>query len=305
MIPFRVGAHLPDAHLVRVLDGELDNLAHRRAQDHLRSCVRCSRKLAELEDPSRVLREALAAVPVALPDTSRKALALSAMERASRRRPAAPRPVWVLRAAAVAGLVMVAAVSAHPSRTWMLRRADRVSVQLGLPRVAEWLVGLRPAPAAEPPVPVATPVPPAVAAPVDERVAGAGTPAPPIRKKTRPAPPRSGAAVSFAPRGEELVLEFDSFQEEGTLTLWIRDVPEASARVIDGARGESFRVLSAGLRVRNTSASYARYEVVVPQRVQNVRIRVAGRPKAWIGIEPSGSSEPWLWTVDLQQRRAP
>lgn len=296
-------AHPPDADLVRHLDRQLDLRTSRQLRGHLESCTRCARRLEELERPSRALREALTALPVALPDDGRRALALSAMERARRRRAVLPSRAWILRAAAVAGLVLVVAVSARPSRAWIARGVDRVAVELGIPEVSQWLIGeeaavVDPAPRRRTTSsPGAAPAPPPA---VDEKVV-VGRAEPELRRKVRAPPPRESAPVSFTPRGDELVLEFDSYQAEGTLSLWIMDVPSVSAVVVDG-RGEGFQGHRGGIRVRNAEASSARYTVVVPQQIREVHIRIAGRTQARIGIEPTGSSHPWLWTVDLQRR---
>jgi hypothetical protein len=307
VIRLRLGSHPGEADLVRLLDRQVDVRTRRRLQGHLGSCAPCARTLEALERQSREVKEALGRVPVQLPDHARRALALSAMERASRRRLRSPLPrgSWMLKAAAVAALLLVVTVSARPSRAWIAREVGRVAVELGVPTVAEWL-GI-PGPdggerAAPPPPPALEVAVPGVRRPVNEEVAGAERPAPPVRRHTPPPPPRASGLVSFRPVGEELVLEFDSFQRRGTLSLWMMDVPTASVRASDGYREESFRILRSALRVHNAEHSVADYEVVVPRGIHNVRIRVAGRPKASIGIEPSTSSQPWLWTVDLQRR---
>lgn len=297
-------AHPSDADLVRHLDRQLDLRAGRHLRGHLGACTRCAQRLEELERSAGTLREALGAVPVALPDDGRRALALSAMERARRRRVVLPSGAWLLRAAAVAGLLVAAAMSARPSRAWIARGVDRVAVELGIPEVSRWLIGEEPEAEGDDPTarrrttssPGAAPAPPPA---VDEEVAvREGEPA--LRRKVR-APPRESAPVSFTPRGDELVLEFDAYQAEGTLSLWIMDVPSVSAVVVDG-RGEGFQGHRGGIRVRNAETSLARYTVVVPPQIREVEIRIAGRTQARIGIEPSGSSHPWLWTVDLQRR---
>lgn len=303
MIRLLAGPHPPEGDFVRLLDRQVDARTRRRLQAHLGGCPLCTLKLEELQRASRALTGALGGVPVQLPEAGRRALTLSAIERASRRRARAPLSggSWMLRAAAVAALLLAVSLSVRPSRAWMARGVERAVVELGLPSVAEWLGLGAPQGAKAPPPPSLEVSVPGVRRPVREQVADARERTPEVRRHTPPPPPRASALVSFRPAGKEMVLEFDSFQRRGTLSLLIMDVPAASVRATDGHREESFRILRSGLRVHNREYSVAEYEVVVPHGIENVHIRVAGRPKATIGIEPATSSQPWLWTVDLQR----
>lgn len=297
-------AHPPEGEMARLLDGQLDEVRRQRVQKHLRGCPRCADRLRRLEVPSRLLTEALDAVPTQLPDDSRRALALSAMERASRRTPAVAR-VWLLRAAAIIPLLMVVVVSARPSRAWINRNIERVSAELGVPTVLQWLTGPAEPPAAAPVRSGRAPGAQAAVAgpaPVDERLRVAAAP-PSITQRAGADRNTRSESLPFSSH-RELVLEFDTFQVEGTLSLWITADPEGAAVMIGGDRGERIEHARSGLRVRNHGVSTARYELVVPRGVENVRIRIAGEPKAWIGIEPVVNGQPWLWTVDLQRRKA-
>ncbi|MDP9347958.1 MAG: hypothetical protein M3P24_02235, partial [Gemmatimonadota bacterium] len=90
MIRLLAGPHPPEGDLVRLLDRQVDIRTRRRLQGHLGRCPLCTLKLEGMERKSQDVARALGALPVQLPETGRRALALSAMERASRRRVRAP-----------------------------------------------------------------------------------------------------------------------------------------------------------------------------------------------------------------------
>lgn len=299
MTRLKLATHPSDAQLARLLDRQADSRGLKPLEDHLARCHACVLRVEELDAASRRVRGAVDALSTRRPEASRRALTLSAIHRAQRRRPRVTLRRFPV-AAVIATLLLLSAFTARPSRAWIASAVDRVVVGMGLPSLAEWLSlssgsgrgGALSSGSAAAALPVV----------VNGGVAG-GNAQPPLRPPLPVLAAQTGA-VSFSPEGEEMLLEVASYQREGTLSLWITDAADANARVSGEGKGEGFHVMRSGVRILNAGGSTARYEIVVPRGVRNVRIRIAGDPKAWIGIEPSSSGQPWLWTVDLKQRRA-
>jgi hypothetical protein len=89
---------------------------------------------------------------------------------------------------------------------------------------------------------------------------------------------RSGAAVSFAARGPDFMVRFDSLPVAGTLTVDSATGPDITARVVSGAGtgGDAMVVLPGELRIRNSTGSRASYSLSVPHVVTRLRVIVAG-----------------------------
>jgi hypothetical protein len=85
------------------------------------------------------------------------------------------------------------------------------------------------------------------------------------------------AVVTFAAADPDFSLEVASTQRRGTVAIAIDSVPSASARVLGGDGSEELVVLPGGLRIHNTVASTASYEILLPLVVRNIEVRIAGR----------------------------
>jgi hypothetical protein len=92
------------------------------------------------------------------------------------------------------------------------------------------------------------------------------------------------SVVAFAPRGVLFEVQIERFQAEGSLTVQVRDVPRASAQVLDGS-SETMLILPSGLRIENASSSHASYLVVVPAGLPLVRVSVGGHTVASYSVE--------------------
>jgi hypothetical protein len=108
------------------------------------------------------------------------------------------------------------------------------------------------------------------------------------------------ALVSFAPRGEEFLVDFVHTQALGTLTVRIDTSASASARVLGGDGQDEMIVLQAGLRIMNTTASTASYELRLPPFLRDVEVRVASRTVATFSTV--GMTGGARWEVDLTGR---
>jgi predicted anti-sigma-YlaC factor YlaD len=86
------------------------------------------------------------------------------------------------------------------------------------------------------------------------------------------------SAVTFVPTGTDFTVEIGSWQRAGRLV--VDGVPGDSATtvVIDGSGTEDLIVLPAGLRIANSEASSASYEVHLPDRLVRIQVRVGNAP---------------------------
>jgi hypothetical protein len=285
--------HPGEDELLRWIDRQLDLEGSRRMRAHLGTCAGCAARLDALRERSRQVSAWLTEVPVQLPDPSRRALALAAVERAhARRRVGSPGlGGTALRIAAMVTLMLGVTLSTGTGRSWL---GDRVEQAVGpdpgpLGETLLRVFGrggearLRQAPNAG-----STPVQPSGTVPAP----------PPAPTRAKPAPPRAAAAVTFGPAGRELVLVFDHLQERGQALLSIGDVGQAAARISRAEHGEKLLATATGLQVRNGPRSRAEYDIVVPNRFRVIRVRIAKRRETVIRVAPA--KRAWIWTINLE-----
>jgi len=289
--------HPGDDDLLRWIDRQLDLEGSRRLRAHLSTCDDCTGRLDALRERSRQVSAWLAEIPVQLPDPSRRAVAMAALERArTRRRMLSPGfGGAVLRIAAMVLLMLGVTLSTGTGRSWL---GDRVEQAVGpdpgplgaamlrvFGRGPEAVQLARATEAKSFPAPAAPATPPAT---LEQLRRAKGVVTPPV-----------AAAVAFGPSsGREVVLVFDNLQERGLATLSIRGSGGASARITRGDRGEKLLATANGLQVRNQPRSHAEYEIVVPARFRVVRVRIAKRQEMLIRVAPS--KQAWLWTINLE-----
>jgi hypothetical protein len=98
------------------------------------------------------------------------------------------------------------------------------------------------------------------------------------RDSAAPQPNRAGATISFAPVGPTFTVRLDSLPTSGSLNAAATTDAMISARVAAGAGtgGDEMVVLPGELRVPNTRASGASYEISLPSAVIRFRVIVAG-----------------------------
>jgi hypothetical protein len=110
-------------------------------------------------------------------------------------------------------------------------------------------------------------------------------------------PPGMSAPVRFNPSGNYVLLQVDSRQRLGALTIWVQDSPQAVGQVVAGRTGETLEPLADGLRLRNGRSSRADYTVTVPTRYRFIRLKIGDEPETTIAV--SRANRAWLWTVNL------
>lgn len=299
---FKIGprTHLGETDLLRYLDRQLDREALRRARLHLGQCPACTARLAELERRSAAVSAMIAELPVELPDPGKRALALAALDRTRVRR-SATGPLnggMVLRAAAVATLALLATLSTQTGRAWVSDRVEDVAGDTPGTLAAGIIRLLDGAPEQQPP---ARPV--AATRGREESVHAHGSPATPQQRvsvqRSTALPPGATAPVKFTPDGPEVVIRFETLQRGGSATLWLRDVPEATAHISAGHRTETIVPIEGGVRVRNRPNSRAHYVLTVPVYFRMVRVQVGDGPETLIPV--SKSKRNWIWTISLQE----
>ena len=290
--------HLGETDLLRYLDRQLDREALRRARHHLAQCPACATQLAEVERRSATVRAMIGELPVELPDPGRRAVVLAAMDRA-RVRGSASGPLnsgRVLRAASIAALALMGALSTQTGRAWVSDRVESVAgdkpgpLAGGLLRL---LNGSGDAPAAAP----------ASVQPRAETPHMHGSPVPPQQRletgSRNTLPPGATAPVKFTPSGPEVAVRFETLQRGGSATLWLRDVRDATAHITSGHRGERILASEGGVTVRNRPGSRAHYMLTVPVYFRMVRVQVGDGPETLIPV--SKSKREWIWTINLQE----
>jgi hypothetical protein len=281
--------HLEDADLVRYMDRQMDRAGVRRADLHLTACAECAARLQGMRDRSRVLSDWLGELDAPLSD-ERRALAMAAVQRARfRARPAswASRPA--LAAAAMVALMLTITFGTPPGRAWVSAAVERLGgapagdaspEAAGVSRTAD------------------VPAPVQAAGSVEAEPAG---PAPATAAPSRPRrpvlPPGMSEAVPFNPTSNYVLIKFDSRQRMGDATIWIRDIPRASAQVIAGRQSETLVPTSDGLRVRNTRGSRAAYTIEVPTKYRFVRVQIGDEPETVIAV--SRARQDWIWNMSL------
>lgn len=105
-----------------------------------------------------------------------------------------------------------------------------------------------------------------------------------------------GSVISFEPASETFVLEIESLQQTGSVTLQIRDVEQASAQVVGGS-GEEILALPSGLRVTNSPGSTASYAFSLPTHLRLIQVFAGGKLVALIPV--ADVQLPWSQTVSL------
>lgn len=282
--------HLEDGDLIGYMDGALELAAHRRAEGHLTYCGDCRQRMDALRAGFGAASKWLAVLDPA-PDDARRALAMAAVERARfrRRAPAAWNRSGMLAAAASVALLLTVAFGTPNGRAWVGDAAERLGIGPRPVRVQEAEAPTEPAAlaVAESAV-VASPA--AAAPPATASAPGAG------RGGT---PPGMSEPVHFSPRGNYVLLHFESRQRAGAAAIWVRDEPRATGQVVGGRRSETLVPTADGLRVRNQASSRADYTIVIPTRFRYLRVQIGDEPETLIPI--SRASREWLWTMSLSE----
>lgn len=286
--------HLEDGDLVAYMDHQMDRARSRWAAGHLEGCAECAARLSAMQTRAGAVSAWLGGVDEPASD-ERRALAMAAVERARFRSRAThgwgSRPM--LAAAAMVAMMLTVAFGTPPGRAWVVGAAER----LGIGRPAER--GME----SPPPMPVTpgTPGQPA-APPAQDNTGGAeGEQAAPTaagrRARSGGLPPGMSAPLRFNPSGNYVLLQVDSRQRLGAVTIWVQDGDQAEGQIVKGRTGETLEPLPDGLRLRNTRSSRADYTITVPTRYRFIRVKIANEPETTIAV--SRANQAWLWTVNL------
>lgn len=284
--------HLEDGDLVAYMDHQMDRSRSRWAAGHLEGCADCAARLNAMQARAGALPAWLEAVDEPVAD-ERRALAMAAVERARFRSRAShgwgSRPM--LAAAAMVAMLLTVAFGTPPGRAWMGNAAERLGFGGGPAELSREAV----------PAMGATPGQQAAAAAADSPGGVQGEAAAPTaagRTARRPGlTPGMSAPVRFNPTGNYVLLQVDSRQRVGAVTIWVRDSNNAVGQIVAGRTGETLEPLSDGLRVRNTGASRADYTITVPTRYRFIRVKIGDEPETTIAV--SRSNRAWLWTLNL------
>ncbi len=281
--------HLEDGDLVAYMDHQMDRSRLRWASGHLDGCAECAARLQGMQSRAGALSSWLGALDEPASD-ERKALAMAAVERARfRRRPAAVWSRGTLAAAAMIALMLTVSFGTVPGRAWMGGVAERLGIGRPDPRPTES------APAVESGTPAAAPaMADSASTPSADESA---RPTAPGRASRGGLPPGMSAPVRFNPSGNYVLLQVDSRQRLGALTIWVQESPQAVGQVVAGRTGETLVPLADGLRLRNGRSSRADYTVTVPTRYRFIRLKIGDEPETTIAV--SRANRAWLWTVNL------
>jgi anti-sigma factor RsiW len=91
-------------------------------------------------------------------------------------------------------------------------------------------------------------------------------------------------------RAATFEITIERVQAGGELVVRSADVERASAARRGGVDGEDLLVWSGGLRISNSAASTASYELVMPARVRSVMVRIGARAPVPIELAGPGAS---------------
>lgn len=283
--------HLEDGDLVAYMDRQMDRSRHRWASGHLDGCAECAARLQGMQSRAGALSSWLGALDEPASD-ERKALAMAAVERARFRSRASG--AWgdrrMLAAAAMVALLLTVSFGTLPGRAWMGDVAERLGIGRPDPRPTE----------SEPAVESGTPAT-APAAVADSASAGSldesARPTAPGGPSRPGLPPGMSAPVRFNPSGNYVLLQVDTRQRLGAITIWVQDSQQAVGQVVAGRSGETLQPLADGLRLRNERSSRADYTITVPTRYRFIRLKIGDEPETTIAV--SRANRAWLWTVNL------
>ncbi|HEU0301587.1 MAG TPA: hypothetical protein VFR37_19155, partial [Longimicrobium sp.] len=112
-------------------------------------------------------------------------------------------------------------------------------------------------------------------------------------------PPGMSAPVRFNPAGNYVLLQVDSRQRVGNVTVWVEERPNSEGQVVANRTGETLQPLGDGLRLRNSRSSRADYTVRVPTRIRFIRVRIGDEAETTIAVSRATASRPWVWNVSL------
>jgi hypothetical protein len=260
--------HLEDGDLVRFLSDEVTTSERAHAEAHLGRCGTCARRLESWRAEMGRVAALLDELPVVAMDPARRTRSLAAVRQAAVRK--------------------IAAAPASPGAARAPRRRFVLSGSLARAAAAVAILvagGVAASPAgtwiADKVRDLFQPEPAAVAAPESETLSA------------------HGSVVAFTPVGEELVVEIASAQAHGDLLLWVQDTPSASARSGAGDTDMEVVILPGSLRIENRPTSRAGYEVIVPVRLQTLRVRIGDAPE--MVLRPAELGAGWSAVVGLTQ----
>jgi hypothetical protein len=282
--------HLEDGDLVAYMDRQMDRSRLRWAGGHLESCAECAARLEAMRGRAAALPAWLADLDEPL-SADRRAQAMAAVEQARFRRPASAGAGsrGMLAAAAMVALMLTVAFGTPQGRAWVggavewgFGRPDRRATEVAPVQAAP---GQRAAPPAADSMGTTTP-PGESAAP---RAAGS--------RAGERIPPGMSAPVRINLAGNYVLLQVDSRQREGNITVWVEEGQVPEGQVVAGRTGETLQPLSDGVRIRNTRSSRADYMVRVPTRARFIRVKIGDEPETTIPV--SRANRAWVWNVSL------
>ncbi|MBW3569856.1 MAG: hypothetical protein KY467_02005 [Gemmatimonadetes bacterium] len=282
--------HLEDGDLVAYMDHQMDRARSRWAAGHLEGCAQCAARMDAMQARANAVSAWLDGVDEPVP-AERRERAVAAVQRARFRGRAAHG--WgrqgTLAAAASVAMLLTVAFGTPPGRAWVGGAAERLG--FGGPGARETVS----APAAAPEheqagAPAAAESALARVEPAAPTAAGRGARRPGL-------PPGMSAPVRFSPSANYVLLQVDSRQRQGAVTIWVQDADHAEGQIVAGRTGETLEPLPDGLRLRNTRSSRADYTIMVPTRYRFIRLKIGDEPETTIAV--SRADRAWLWTVNL------
>lgn len=263
-------AHLADADMIRLKDGECDDAEERAFREHLAECAECRESAQRIDR----LVEGL----VMMVDSIDYPKEVKLPARISERRGEGTTPRTLLA-------------------TWFTRR----SVQLAAAIAVVVALGLTTTPAR-------AVVKAGWQAIVGVVSRGHDVRAPRVRaRSTESAPPLvavdSGVSqpiskrASFVPRGGEFLVVFAHTQSAGALLVAVDTTNRATVVALGDADADELVVSGAGIRIANSEASTASYALTVPASLRSVVVRLAGQAVAT--LSPIDLLGRGTWRLDL------
>ena len=258
--------HLADADYIRLRDGECDGAEERAFRGHMAACAECGENARKID---RLVEGLVSAVEeIEYPKAVQLPHHVIARRR-QRRKSKRVFPIWLTRhpvqVAAALVIVVTLAFTTAPARA---------VVKSGWQAIVGFVSGeptqRSPSESAQQPTPV----------PADSADAQ------PMAKR-----------ASFVPQTDEFSIVLDHPQSAGTLLVTVENVGRATIVALGDAESDELVVFRAGVRISNTEASTASYELTLPSNLRRVVVQMAGQTVAT--LSPEELLGRGAWRLDL------
>jgi len=250
-------AHLSDADVISLRDGECDSSEESLHREHLAECSECRNRAVRIEGLVDGLLAAVGEIDY------EKEFEPTASFPVDPRRDSQPK-YWVLRRpvriAAVIAILLGVTLLAGPASGYV-RSGWQALVRLFVPELSQ------------------SPSDAVQTTPIDTFATSDHQP---VSKR-----------ASFIPESGDFSFEFAQPQNVGMLTMAMATTQRATVLVLGDPGADELVVFRSGVRIINTVTSSASYEISVPSTLGSIAVKVAGRTIATVVPSDLLRQGPW------------